>query len=371
MRQMRYYIWLSLSACMFMVAGWQATPGSPMVITLESGGFELIEDSGYTDAERDRACEPIVLFDGPAAFDLHPREQPILWTFIVNFDLLSPTGNPVGCLRLYHRMPPSGTVPSGGGTFEAIDGGGILVDTCTKGPTGTVVLSGGTAAFDAGGYVQCKMDIEAWVRDLQDHLICSPDRCDLPANNGLSLDSKLPAFVDSSVLPPYPLHGYQNFSMVAKLTEITPPHSSLLPIDVPILFYQDEAPIGFGWWWWYFNQSMTIRFQQDGGVTFPEEVGCSLPSILPPFNVPQTWWRNFLGRPSSYDWTYTYEVEAGVYPQCVTTFSTPFTTTSVLWFTIGTATLYIGNTPTSDTFKGSLDGIMIDPTDSRPPKGPG
>lgn len=331
-------LWLLLSFSVFALAGWQST--SPTLVIVPGGsGYELRSD--YTAIDPDQACASIIPFDGKAAYERHNSDDNlILWTFLVNFNQFSPfTGNPLGCLRLYHRVEPSTSRPAG--TYDEIDGGGILVDTCTPGPLGSVKFDGDAAIFKEGEYVQCAMNILAWVR-----LLTGDDRS--PGILPEEFRSDLDRFFDH-----HP-HSYQSLAMVASLRSV----ESTIGADLPIIYY--DAP--WDGLWWTFDQSMLIRLLQTNtgpGLTFPIDRCTTSDYILTINDTPIIWWYDFERSVRKYEYQRGEEIKSCNAPSPF--FSPP-------WFWIGPATLYIGNTPTSGSFQGSLDGVLIDPTDSRPPK---
>ena len=349
MKQIRF-LWLFLITCVFALAGWQLAPSSVVVIVPASTGYEL--SSGYTEWDREQACARIIPFDGAAAYDRHPSDKPILWTFMVNFDLLSPAGNPVGCLRLYHRVDGDSPGVSGHpGAFEGIDGGGILVDTCTRGLSGSVALDWRIATFSGGGYVQCAMDIQTWVSLITDHLVSLNDRTYPGLGGELARFSAPP--IDST-------HSYQSFTMVASLlsAQSTGTH------DLPIMYY--DTPVdGF---FWTYDQSMLIRVEQGHGINFPRGA-CTSATVFPTSETPIFWWYDFeqhvdpITKLTRRIRKYEYQIGRD---EDLCEVPTSFLSPPLFW--IGPATLYIGNTPTSSSFQGSMDGVLVDPTDSRPPK---
>jgi hypothetical protein len=329
-----YHLYMLLGVCLFSMAG--CSGALPYVIR-RSGATEPFPS--YTVTQRDIACVAIVTFDPKAAAERYPPEQPILWTFGINFDELSSTGNPLGCLRLYRREHEPEE------TFVEIDVGGILVDTCEMVDNGSPVFVmksavGGEAIFTGGGYIQCEMNLGIWVKKLAD-------------------DWPFPAAIEQELITfsQQPIHLYTNFTMAATLSAADPVGSK--PAR-PILNYSpvNGAAIDF---------SLTIANQSVTAAVDLCEYGAP-PGY--PLNKMGVWWydvqdnkkRPLYLRYYMTDGTPAVRMLCNVLPE-----ATPTPPSAPIQFSIGPATLYIGYDPTeSSLFFGSIDGVLIDPSDSKP-----
>lgn len=114
-------LWVFFCVCALILAGCPpATPGAPTPLDAR---YVIPSTDGYTTEDRRLACrlDP----QPPYGLDAHDvLLLPILWTFQVNFDVESrTTGNPLGCLRLYHWDETAKQ-------YQPIDDGGFLVDHC-------------------------------------------------------------------------------------------------------------------------------------------------------------------------------------------------------------------------------------------------
>ncbi|MFN8489859.1 MAG: hypothetical protein U0350_19900 [Caldilineaceae bacterium] len=338
-----FYLYMMLGICFFILVGCAPVapgvePSSPYVIG-PSG--VIAASTSYTLGQRDSACIPITPFNTVRASDLYPKEEPILWTFGINFNELSPAGNPLGCLRLYQRNPLEG------GEFVAVDKGGvleggILVDTCQiVKRSAPVSVTKGIATFTGGGYIQCEMDLREWVKKLE-----------VPLSASSVLTSELESFVITST------HKYTNFTMVAALS-INSIGSKLVS---PIMHYEPSEgnPVDF-----------SVNFA-NGVVTAP--VNKCVEGVPPgyPLNRMGLWWYD-LQIDRGYPLQYHAHTTNGLPRVEMTCNALPEDAPPVpIPFSIGPATLYIGYDPTKDepigasAFDGSMKGVLIDPSDSKP-----
>lgn len=321
-------------------------------------GFLLISnlsgDCGSTAnipsiADRDQACEDIVPFDGSAAYDA-VTDRPIGWTFGVNFDVLSSAGNPLGCLHVYERDDANGT-------YVPVDNGGIVVDTCTidtSPSTGmTPTIGGGTASFCQAGLVRCEMAVGRWIEDstLQAYLLGSPQA--LP-----TLAQELANFAPGGDV----MHKYPTFTLVADAAW----PDDACPLDaeqeLPVVRYVPEGGSGP-------TYAIDLYTPGDRVVTIPDAT-CSAEQIEIDTQAGLRVWRDHSESAESSDpyALYKYQLDGGPIEAC--TVSGPLDPVS-LW--VGIATLYIGFDPDRpDTgFSGVIDGVLVDPYDSKPPTAEG
>lgn len=279
--------------------------------------------------DRDLACNDILVFDGVKAFENGRDDQPILWTFGVNFDLRSTDGSPVGCFKLYER---------GNSSYDPV--GSFLADVCTITGTVDIASTRGYATFDGHGYVECSINLSQWVSQT----VAS----DLYPDRAESLSG---FYEEGTPSRPRPDHKYDNFAMVAH---------ARLPKDIdakalseskvlPLLAYESSGVV-----------SPTLSLQLD-----PSDIvhlgSCSIK--LGEDETYSYWWYDLRAlvepnqRYASQEQGAPSETDCGTGPD-----------SSPLVFSIQAATLYIGYDPTTGgIFQGTMDGILIDPTDSKPP----
>ncbi len=120
-----------------------------------------------TNGERDIACTPIVPFEANLAGQFMAEQGlTVGWTFGVNFDVTG-HGAPLACLRLYHlktEVAANGAITH---TAAAIDRGGMPVATCEVIDGATIDAERGLASFCGQGRVQCRMRLNEWFVDEQ------------------------------------------------------------------------------------------------------------------------------------------------------------------------------------------------------------
>lgn len=301
-----------------------ASPTPPAVITLpeRSGATQA-----YSAKHLDQACTDILPFDGEVAFLYGRADQPILWTFGVNFDLLSPEGNPVGCFKLYERRSKTSS-------YELIQK--VLADVCTIQDTdnGKVRLESGNAVFE-GGYIECSMDLGQWVRKL------TPD------------GPLFRSFYQDDSFQPRSYHKYDNFTMVAKASVAKELLETKKPIALPVVSYYPDASE-------YSSPALSLDVQPASSASSALiALGrCKNLAVEKPYYL----WYD-LRRETSPNQRYAYrEIDATPAVYCG-----PGPDSSPLTFSIEQGTLYIGYDPTTQTtFFGTMDGVLVDPTDSRP-----
>ena len=307
-------------------------------------------DTEYTTLQRALACKSDFPFDAGKAFEGYGL--PLLWTFQVNFDATSDwtaDGRPLGCLRLYKRNDDVKV-------YQAIDDGGIVVDTCrVSDPSVVLDPSKGIATLDGTGYVTCTMRLESWVTSLVSTEKFSPTHVSL-----------LTSFVPTETLH---VHEYPTFTMIVSttLTQIPNGEEVQLVAVNPLIHYgpSDAAQNAV---------NLSVHVIDNGGVTFPDET-CHPEGVCQSVDITASaiWW---------YDYR-AYEVEQP--PYLVYRFQdnsgmsrpwrapddmvppAPVAGEGALPFWIGDATLYIGHNPeTGDGTHGIIDDIIVDPSDSKP-----
>lgn len=304
--------------------------------------YTVTSASTYDEAARRSGCSSPFLFDGEEAYDRYPEEHWLLWTFSVNFDSFSKEkeGGPLGCLRLYQRNDDRDT-------FDLIQNGNILVDTCKVKPG--VTFDSGSAIFDGAGYIGCSMNLSDWVAKLSSPLGLELTR---------TVDSQTIIVSDTFTST----HIYENFTIAAAIVPTETMKDTLLPlvsyspqdsskakpalvlksfanhIELSVRDCELVGDVSIQKSWWYGNQVWWYDLRQDSANENPY----LLYSL------------NFLHEPADYQRYIRW---------CLIDNQSP------LEFSLFEATLYIGFTPgITETFKGKIDAILIDPTDSKPEK---
>jgi hypothetical protein len=307
------------------------------------------------------------------AYRRTPEDHPVLWTFGVNFDVFD-EGDPLGCFRLYRRNEDLSR-------FDPIDGGGILVDTCrvmTQGSSG-VRFAEGSAIF-AGGYVQCDMDVGSWVEILTSTFTANRGdeeelrRFNEPITQTVTTGEGVLTINLTST------HVYSNFALVASVVKISRSASVAKEELIPLVSYQPEAPGRTD-----VDAPKLLIQKKNETVTFPEtcqnvetvdvsshELLASLATPAISIASPATWWHDLRPVPDGdgpvliRQFAYGERTAPSLATLCVVAQGEDV---KPLQFWIGPATLYIGYDPkTEATFTGTLDGVLVDPTNSKPGK---
>jgi hypothetical protein len=321
-----------------------------------------LDREGMTDEE----IEARFLVD---AYERHPEDGPILWTFGVNFDVITSAGNPLGCLRLYLRNSEYGT-GNNDPPFYSIDEGGIFVHTCRV--LGDVELDAGLAIFpntagtptaDVSG-IECAISLGEWLKELADPLgVGELENFDTPT-----------------------IHTYSNFTIAAAFT--VPPVSATLPLgdgslddeeddaftvspvnatlQLPIVYYAQEEPglPSLSLWAHVNNDREDAAGTLITTLEFPQQ--CQ-DGNRPSFAVdkPQLWWYDVTAYGPNSQSVLSY-AQRELTPNGSRAFCTVGDVPPIE-FWIGPTTLLIGAAPNAEnTFVGSIDGILIDPTNSKP-----
>ena len=302
-----------------------------------------------TASERDAACADIVAFDGEAAYT-GTTDLPIGWTFGINFDAFSTAGNPLGCLHIYQRDDSAGSA----GAYVPVDGGGIVVDTCVVTVEPAAVdspsFNGSTASFCRAGAVQCRMAIGAWVMDplLQKYVLNSAPSAAPP-----TLEAELAAFAPAIDVT----HVYTDLSLVAAVAW---PGEPCALDNQPLPIVQYAPPVGSG-------DLITLSLEAVSGdtVTVPGAT-CSSETEWKALPDGLLLWRDHREAAlSSGDYPlYQYLTPSGGGGQC--TVPGPLDPVS---FWLGESMLSIGYDPAAPeiSFTGDIDGVLLDPFDSKPP----
>lgn len=303
--------------CLMVAAGAQAP------VACSEGEVELMAD----------ACDDVVAFDAEQAYE-NAREADLLgWTLTVSFDAVVGEGEaprPLGCLRLYRR-------DDGQRRFAPARGGTILFDTCQT--SGSVDINDGKAHFGAGGEsggtVTCAVDLAKWVGDfLVNH-----------AHTGDESGGILMRTINFA--GPTSIHQYPGLTLVARveMEEDDPfaPNGSLV-----FRYLGADAE---------YSHALTLATTgTDDGSFAP-----ACPDVSPPpvFKLPLalTAWRDLSeGRMRN-----SYQPAEGEPILCD---AGEGSASADFW--IGPATLEIGAVQADNAFAGSIDGVLVDPFDSKP-----
>lgn len=338
----------------------------------------------YTAIDRAAACVPIVPFDPNLAWEFteaSPGLYQIGWTFGVNFEMLR-GGNPVGCLRMWARDDVNHT-------YVPIDQGGILADTCSH-PVASPSYGDGAATFTGSESVDCRIDLDAWIT--QPNLL---DAVSDPSG-ALSISE-----IQARLVALAGLGGlvYDNFAIVAAPTWYAAPDcgdavecleplmaiSSATAANVTqalFVAWQPEPPPDMV----AFFDSDSALYDRSGDPCQPMTVtvGDLSPNgaldeqlhgteDVPPMDAPE-WPRFWWMMPSAYD---IGEPTADAEYRYQSTVESPLLTWICLepekgastFFDMTQSWLVIGADPNTDaTFQGVLEGVLIDPSDSKPPE---
>lgn len=331
------------------------TPESPPEYLIYSTGsgltfrYTVTQASMITNDSKKRiiGCKTIVPFDGRKAFDRYPGNHWLLWTFTVNFDLMSKAGKPLGCLRLYRRNFDPGTFDRG--TFELIERGNILVDTCRlhsetiNGATPGVTFNSGSAIFDGTDYITCAMNLSDWIERLS-------SRINLTVTQpGVGVADGTETFTST--------HTYENFTIAASIV----PTARAIDKLLPLVYYMPNA----------FNTAQPALVLKSHKLPPLQLFGVGCNEI---FEDPdeQLWWYDLRGetneKPEAYvQYAINFLNEPADRSKYQAACSKPYV--GPLEFSLEEATLYIGYEPrTKQIFTGTINGILVDPTDSKPEK---
>ena len=307
----------NLAQCMMVAADAQAP------VTCSEGEVELMAD----------ACDDVVAFDAERAYQ-NARETDLLgWTLTVSFDAVigeETAPRPLGCLRLYRR-------DDGQRRFVPARGGTILFDTCQT--SGHVTISDGRAHFGAGsasgGTVTCAIDLAKWVGDFQVNHAHTAEE-----SGGILMRT-----IDFA--GPTSIHQYPALTLVARVEmEADDPFA---PNGSQVFRYLGADTEHL--------YALTLATTGTNEASF--EPAC--PDVAPPpvFKLPLdlTAWRDLNeGRMRN-----SYEPAEGEPILCD---AGEGSTLADFW--IGPATLEIGAVQADNAFAGSIDGVLVDPFDSKP-----
>jgi hypothetical protein len=300
------------------------TPGPTIQPLVSSPGRSNI----YSLDQMNAACEGIIPFDGKVAYKNAPKDQPILWGLGVNFELLSPAGDPVACFKLYR----SDMI----GEYHLLYT--FLIDTCDVSNIKQVTFTvPGQASFRGNGHIACEVNLAQWMA------IVASSETD-PAILFLLQNFYLAPPATPGGPPQFQtFHTYENFTMVGRGT--TP--SSDPDVDwMPIVKYKPLNPSTL--------TAPVLGLTVAAGDLYLKNCYLS-------YSHDYFWWYDL--RTDNYNqFTYSEIIPATAYPDCGRG-----SDLSPLAVSIGQAVLYIGYDD-STTYKGALDGVLIDPTDSKPPQ---
>jgi hypothetical protein len=307
----------------------------------------LMLDKGIADkhvGDKDfiaSACADIVTFDGDLAYnnaEASGETDSVLWTYGVNFNVIE-NKQPISCLKLYLRINPDPGQGRTQGTFEFYNQ--FLITNCNL--IGDVLFSTPAKwAIFKQGYIECKMDLTTWVTSIAN------------AETDPGQKERLQTFYlqNPQAASPVPrtTHSYGNLTMVARAAP-----SSVL--DKATIMSSDASG----------TPLELLLSVADGSA--PHFRQCDISGILSDQSNPvfQDWWYD-LHVLLNQQGDLKYQTTAAVTPTPCDSISGQ----SKIDFSIGQSTLYIGGIPPSQnpaqTFQGVMDGILIDPTDSKPPK---
>jgi hypothetical protein len=286
--------------------------------------------------ERDAACADIVPFDGKVAAERARPEDTFGWTLGVNFDVLNGIGAPVGCLHLYSRN---------GDIFVPMDHGGILVDTCAvnednQSPT----IANGEAMFKGRGDISCAVDLAAWFNDPALHAyVAQPGQIQMSQSEAVMT--------------------YYSFALVASVGFVAvpcDPTASSPTCPLPLIHYQ---PVGID-----LPQPTLDAAAVGSDFTFSADV-CGLTPIR--WTTSPGWhflWYDLLAHSSDHALQQIYRWPGALGSARATCMSPQLAEPVDLW--VQEATLFIGARPDGSAhFTGILDGILLDPFDSKEPTG--
>ena len=115
---------------------------------------------------QESACAPIVPFDRTqAGRQTADAGKVASWTLGLGFRTAL-DGRPLGCLRLYHLAESESPWGEREAVLQPVDGGGILLDTCTlEGPRFDPTQ--GYASFCSAGAILCDIHLAGWFTDPQ------------------------------------------------------------------------------------------------------------------------------------------------------------------------------------------------------------
>lgn len=202
-----------------------AVPTSPLgcLVVDPSGDVTLVDPcDSATETLRNTACRDVVPFDGGAAYNNVDDTKPLGWSLAVNFNDAVP-GDPPACLRLYYRDDTPGVE-----AYMPIDGGGILVETCKI--SGNLPITGDYAEFcadkDPKGVV-CSVNLAAWISDQKTQDFVAP------VYPGVDLPSILANFGST------PSHTYATMALISTVNWDSCP---LVPRRMPLITYLPTTP---------------------------------------------------------------------------------------------------------------------------------
>lgn len=138
-----------------------------LVVTQEGTLADCATYSPQLTAEvQESACAPIVPFDrAQAGRQTAEAGKVASWTLGLGFRTAL-DGRPLGCLRLYHLAESESPWGEREAVLQPVDGGGILLDTCTlEGPRFDPTQ--GYASFCSAGAISCRIHLAGWFTDPQ------------------------------------------------------------------------------------------------------------------------------------------------------------------------------------------------------------
>lgn len=313
----------------------------------------LAECSAYaatlTPALRAIACDPIVAFDrAEAGRQTRETDNRAAWTLGFGFRTAL-EGRPLGCLRLYHLTESTSPWGAPEPVLEPVDGGGILIDTCTlQGPSFDPTQ--GYASFCGAGAISCTINLAGW--------FTNPDVLALVAKTPRGQADADAAAAIEDLAAAAPEADYPSLTFVASVGWAEPgvaPECALQGNLQPIFTVVTEGEREY--------DSFALR-HADMGVDWAD-AACTNTRWLPGLGWNVAYASRLMGDDGLTTVYQTLTKTPGVLPRSA---SSCFTATpdQPLRAWLGPATLQIG-AGGGERFTGYMQGILIDPPNSKPP----
>ena len=304
-----------------------------------------------THAERDTACMSIVPFEGRMAAVIASNNGLVAgWSFGVNFDAAR-DGRPLGCLRIYHLSEELSSAGMLVPVMEPVDQGGIVVDTCTVDPTAAVVSTAGEARICGSGSVTCALALGAWFLD--------PKVGDLVNGSDYAMQDPTAAGDIAGLTADGDMAPYPDLTLVARTrwtsSNSGDPECTLTSAVQPLFNFTpdgESAP----------QHALTLYAVEQGtSLTFEPE--CANNPAWLPEDQWNTTYSTLIQEPTGVFREYgNADSATGGWTSTACNVATPPDVT----FWLGPGTLTIGALEGAVT-DGIIDGVLIDPLDSRPP----
>jgi hypothetical protein len=323
----------------------EATPAT-VTPTPQPGSAVLLPPSPtYTPDQLAAACVEVEPYQLQKAITNANSEVPpktILWTFGVNFQAVSAaSGAPLACLKLYNRVEGSAPSPA---TYVPINAGFVL-DVCgfVGDPVG-IDINNGLATFDGQGYIGCSLNLGAWVTNV---ITGTPGLAPEVADALERFDEEDPqgGGTEGELLE---THSYAFFTLFAKATVDQALTSAAAAGNYTIAVYHPGPA-----------NAETAPLVLD--VTDPPRIAfgdCETSEFV---GTPGRWWFDAQATQRAY----VLQWDSATPTPCGTDQAG-----SEFFFPLSGGVLYIGGDPNlGSPFIGTIYGVLIDPTDSKPPPG--